>query len=69
MKLPKAQNVEELIIRLENNPTSYRDMYIGFKTALSHRNLEMKTAILILPDNTIKIYDLQKIIKKIKASK
>lgn len=69
IKEAKAQGVEELIIHLKNPTTSYRDMYIGFKTTFLNRRVDIKNIIVIFPDNSFKNYDITKISKKIKANK
>lgn len=66
IKEAKAQGVEELIIRLKNKPTSYRDMYIGFKTTLLNRSMNIENITIILPDNSLKSYDIKQIVKKIR---
>lgn len=66
MKEASRQKVSEVVIHLTKNPNSYRNMYIGFKTTLlAKRAKNIKTVVVIFPDNSVKEYDVVTLLSKI----
>jgi len=67
IKEASKQKASELLLHLTVKPKSYREMYGALRnTILNNRAKSIKTIKVIFPDNSIKVYDLSEIKKRIK---
>lgn len=67
LKEASKQRASELILRLTKEPKSYRDMYrVLIESITKNRNKNVHFITTILPNNSIRQYDLQLIKKRLK---